>query len=70
MLRSLLAPLAILAATTVLGSWVYYTFFYTGNRRKPPHINKHGFAEGRRPIVWIDWEERHGDRILTFGPPL
>lgn len=70
MLRNSLASIAVILATTVLGAWLYYRFFYTGNRRRPPYISAHSFAPGRKPIVWIDWEEKHGDRILTFGAPL
>lgn len=62
--------IALFTVTTVLGGWIYYRFFYTGARRKPPYISRHSPAAGRRPIVWIDWEEQHGDRILTFGAAL
>lgn len=70
MLRNLLGSIAAILAVTVLGGWLYYRFFYTGSRRRPAYRSLHSYAPKRRPIVWIDWEEKHGDRILTFGAPL
>lgn len=70
MLRHLLAQVAVILAATTLGGWVYVNYFYKGGRRKPAYKPKHDASPGRVPIVWIDWEEKFGDRILTFGAAL
>lgn len=70
MTKETLTSVAITLIVAVLGAWLYYRFFYTGNRRKPAYVSRHSLAPGRTPIVWIDWEERHGDRIMRFGAAL
>lgn len=70
MTPNFLPGLAFSIVFAVAAAWIYHRFFYTGNRRKPAYVSRHSLAPGRKPLVWIDWTEQHGDRIMTFGAAL
>lgn len=58
----------LLAVTTAVGGWAYYTFFYTGRRRRLP--GGHRFGEDCITMMYAEVRPDPHDRATWYQVPI